>query len=97
MTDREAARQRAQMLKDLREEHKETVDRTQDLLKEQRGIQRDITKQLEEESKTVPEVAEALDMPSHDVLWHITALAKYDVVEEDGMRGGYVLYKKVEE
>jgi predicted transcriptional regulator len=85
------------MLKDLREEHKETVERTQDLLREQRWIQRDITKQLEEESKTVPDVAEALDMPSHEVLWQITALAKYDLVEEDGMRGGYVLYKKVEE
>ncbi|MFO8035641.1 MAG: hypothetical protein R6U57_03320 [Anaerolineales bacterium] len=97
MTDREAARQRAQMLKDLREEHKETVDRTQDLLREQGGIQRDITKQLEEESKTVPDVAEVLGMPSHEVLWHITALMKYDIVEEDGMRGGYVLYKKVEE
>ncbi|MGD2157692.1 MAG: hypothetical protein PVG32_12540 [Anaerolineales bacterium] len=97
MTDRKAARKRTQMLKELREEHKETVERTQELLREQKGIHREICKLLRDDSKTIPDMAAAMEMPSVEVLWHITALRKYDIVEEDGMCGEYVLYKRVEE
>jgi len=97
MTDRKAARKRSQMLKELRQEHAETVARTQDLLREQKGIHRELCKLLRDGSKTVPDLAEAIDLPSEDVLWHVTALKKFDIVEEDGMCGDYVLYKQVEE
>jgi predicted transcriptional regulator len=97
MTDREAAKARTEMLKRLRSEHAETVARTQELLKEQKKIHKDICQLIRNESKTVPEVAEALGMPTHEVLWHLTALKKYDIVVEDGMCGEYVLYKRVEE
>ncbi|MFN2111972.1 MAG: hypothetical protein ACK2TT_02525 [Anaerolineales bacterium] len=97
MSDREAAKQRAQVLKDLRQEHQETVERTQALLKEQGKIEREILNLIKEESLTVPAIAEKLEMPSHRVLWFLTALKKYDQVSEDGMDGEYVLYKRREE
>jgi predicted transcriptional regulator len=97
MSNREAAKQRAQVLKDLRQQHQATVDRTQALLKEQSKIERDILTLIQDESLTVPAIAEVLDLPSHRVLWFLTALKKYDQVSEDGMDGEYVLYKRREE
>jgi predicted transcriptional regulator len=97
MSDREAAKKRAQILKDLRAKHQETVDRTQALLKEQGKIERNILKTIKEESKTVPMIAAELEIPTHRVLWFLTALKKYDQVKEDGMDGEYVLYKRREE
>lgn len=97
MSRREAAKRRSQMLKDLRSKHQDSVDRTQELFREQKKIERVICKQIREKSKTVPEVAEDIGLPPHRVLWFLTALVKYDIVREDGMCGEYVLYKRKEE
>jgi len=97
MSQREVAKKRTEMLKRLRAERPETVERTQALLKEQKTIQNQICQAIREKPKTVPEVAEAVGMPTHEVLWHLTALKKYDVVAEAGMCGEYVLYRRVEE
>jgi len=95
--DRQAAKARSQMLKQLREGHQETVERTQSLLKEQKKIQRDICKVMEAGPRTVPDIAEALALPTHEVFWHLTAMKKYDLILEDSMQGEYYLYKLVEE
>ncbi|MBE9524109.1 MAG: hypothetical protein IMY76_03355 [Chloroflexi bacterium] len=92
-----AARQRTKLLKQLRAEHGETVTRTQALLKEHKIIHREICQFIRDSAKSVPEIAEAIKKPSPEVLWHLTALKKYDIVVEDGMCGDYVLYKRVEE
>ena len=92
MSEKEAKKKRAQVLKELREKHQSTVDRTQALLKEQGKIERDILKLIKEESLTVPVIASKLDLPTHRVLWFLTALKKYDLAQEDGMDGEYVLY-----
>lgn len=85
-------------LKQMREEHAETVQETQDLLKEQNRIRKLIKDSFDGESKTVPQIAELTGLPQPDVLWHITAMKKYDLVVEDGMEGFYdVLYKLAEE
>jgi len=97
MSDKDAAKTKAQILKDLRETHRTTVDRTQDLLKEQGKIEREILKLIKEESMTVPTLASRIDLPTHRVLWFLTALKKYDLVQEDGMDGEYVLYRRKEE
>ncbi len=97
MSDREAAKKQAQILKELREKHQETVDRTQALLKEQGKIERDILKLIKDRSMTVPVIAAELEMPTDRVLWFVTALKKYDQLLEDGMDGEYVLYKRREE
>ena len=97
MSDKEKARQRTQLLKSLREEHKETVEKTQTLLKEYKKIQGEICKSTREAPKTVPEIAEATGLPAHEVLWHITAMRKYDRVLETGICGEYYLYQAAKE
>ena len=85
------------MLKALRDEHAETVARTQALLKEQKQVQKLICQTIREKAKTVPEIAAEIEMPTHEVLWYLTGYKKYDIVVEEGMCGDYVLYKKVQE
>ena len=97
MSDKEATKKRAQVLKELRTKHQETVDRTQALLKEQGKVERGILKLIKEESMTVPTIASQIELPTHRVLWFLTALKKYDLVWEDGMDGEYVLYRRMEE
>ena len=46
MSDKEAGKKQAQILKELRTKNKETVDRTQALLKEQGKIERGILKKM---------------------------------------------------
>ena len=96
MSEKEAVKNRAQILKDLRVEHQTTVGRTQALLKEQSKIERAILKLIKEESMTIPTIAAQIELPTHRVLWFVTALRKYDLIREDGMDGEYVLYRKEE-
>ena len=97
MTDKEAAKKRTAVLKQLRAEHAETVTHTQALLKEQKQVQKILCQSIREKAKTVPEIAVEVDMPTHEVLWYLTAYKKYDIVAEEGMCGDYVLYKRVQE
>jgi predicted transcriptional regulator len=97
MSQREVAKKRTEMLKRLRAQRPETVERTQALLKQQKAVQNRIFQAIREDPKTVPEVAEAVGIPTHTVLWHLTALRKYGLVVEAGMCGEYVLYRRAEE
>jgi predicted transcriptional regulator len=97
MEAKEAARARTEMLKRLRDEHKGTVERTQELLKEQKRVQQAICKVVREKPKTVLEIAKETGMPTHEVLWYLTSFKKYGLVTETGMCGDYPLYQKVEE
>jgi predicted transcriptional regulator len=92
---KEAARQRADVLKRLRSEHAASVERTQELLKTQKQVQKLICQSIRDKAKTVPEIAAEVEMPTHEVLWYLTAYKKYDLVFEEGMCGEYVLYRKV--
>ena len=97
MSGKEAGKGRAQVLKDLRAKHQTTVDRTQALLKEQGKVEREILKLIKDESMTIPAIASQVELPTHRVLWFVTALKKYDQIREDGMDGEYVLYRRSEE
>jgi len=88
---------RGEMLKQLRTEHAETVARTQALLKEQKRIQKEICQTIRESAKTVPEIANAIGLPSNEVLWYLASYKKYGIVIEDGMCADYPLYRSVEE
>ncbi|MFN2138697.1 MAG: hypothetical protein ACK2UK_22265 [Candidatus Promineifilaceae bacterium] len=89
------AKQRAIMLKKLREEHKDSVARTQTLLKEQKGLRQQICRHMREEPRTIPDLAGLTGIPAPDILWHVTAMKKYGQVEEVGMCGEYYLYKNI--
>ena len=97
MTDKEKARLRSQMLKEVRVTHKETVERTQEYLKNQKKLHREIKKVIKEGPKTVPEISEATGLDSHVVLWNLTAMKKYGAVAEAGMSGEYFQYALAEE
>lgn len=91
------AKQRSQFLKQLRAEHHETVAQIQAQLKEQKNIRRQIGEVMSDAPKTVPEIAEASGLPAEQVLWHIIALKKYNLVVETGLCGEYYLYQQVKE
>ena len=88
---------RGELLKKLRAEHADTVEKTQLLLKEQKRIQREVCKFIRENPKSVPEIAEEIGLPTSEVLWYIAAFRKYGIVVEDGMCDDFPLYRKVEE
>lgn len=97
MSTKEDAKKKAQVLKRLREDHEDSVTRIQALLKEQKAIRGQICKVMRDAPKTVPEVAESTGLPADQVLWHITAMKKYDLVAEAGMCGEYYTYQLVQE
>jgi predicted transcriptional regulator len=88
---------RGALLKQLREAHAATVERTQALLREQKQMQQSICQFIRENPKTVPEIAANIGKPANEVLWYISALKKYGIVVEAGMNGDYPLYQQVEE
>jgi predicted transcriptional regulator len=89
-------RQRTALLKELREEHKDTIERTRSRLKEQKAI-RAICQAMRQGAATVPEIADASGLSSPQVLWHVTAMKKYDLVVETGQCGEYYQYALAEE
>lgn len=97
MTTKEDAKKRGIFLKRLREEHRETVTRTQALLKEQNAIRKTICQPMRQEPKTIPELAELTGIPAGQILWHVTAMKKYGLVVENGMCGEYYLYQMAED
>ena len=97
MSSKEDAQKRTQLLKQLREEHKVTVEQTQALLKEQQATRKKITNAMKEGPKTIPEIATATEIPTDEVLWYVTAMKKYGLAKEVGMSGEYFQYELSEE
>ena len=97
MTTSNKAPSRGEMLKGLREAHAATYERTQALLREQKRVQQAICGAIRENPKTVPEIAAAVNMPTHEVLWYVASFKKYGLLVEKDMCGDYPLYQKAEE
>jgi hypothetical protein len=97
MSPRNTAKERAALLKRLRAEHAVSVERTQALLKDQKRIEKLICRTIREQAKTVPDIAAEIQMPTHEVLWFLTAYKKYDMVVEEGSCGEYFLYQQIQE
>ncbi len=91
---KEKARERTQMLLELRRQHGESVKQAQDRLKEQQSIRKTLQRTLQGAPRSVPQLATATGIAAHAVLWHIAAMKKYGLVEEAGMddAGEYYLY-----
>jgi hypothetical protein len=91
--DRTAAKKRSAMLVNLRKEHREGVKAAQALMKEQQTVRKALRRALQGEPKTVPQLAESIDLPPHEVLWHIAALKKYGQVREVGLDDEWEYYQ----
>jgi hypothetical protein len=97
MSEKARKPSRAELLKTLRAEHQQSVESTRELLKEQQQIRREIGAAVEDQALTIPATAEATDLPSELVLWHVMAMKKYGLIEEMGMDGDYYTYQLVKE
>jgi predicted transcriptional regulator len=97
MSDQRKTLSRGELLKQLREAHANTVEKTQVLLREQKQMQQSICQFIRENPKTIPEIAANIKKPAHEVLWFISALKKYGIVVESGMCGDYPLYQRAKE
>jgi predicted transcriptional regulator len=96
MSTKEDAKKRTETLKRLRQEHEQTVKRTQELLREQNSIRKQIRQAMADGPKTVPEVTAATQLPGEVVMWHITAMKKYNLIAEIGMSGSFYQYQLME-
>lgn len=96
MMNREEARKRTAMLKQLREQHAEGVQATQALLKAQNETRKAVKQAMKDAARTIPEIAEATGLPAHEILWHVTAMKKYDIVREVSLSGYYYTYRLTE-
>jgi predicted transcriptional regulator len=89
---REEAKKRTELLASLREQHRDSVSKSQALLKEQQAVRRSLQRALQAGPQTIPQLAEATGFPAHQVLWYVTALKKYGQVEEVGIDEDEVYY-----
>jgi len=55
-------------------------------------IRKKIVEAIGRGPQTVPEIAEATGLPSHEVLWHVMAMKKYGDVVEGEESGDYYQY-----
>ena len=97
MSSKGEAKKRMQLLKQLREEHKDTVAQTQAMLKEQQATRKQIKTAMKAGLKTIPEIATETELPADEVLWYVTAMKKYGLVVEGEMSGEYFQYDLSEE
>ena len=96
MSTKEDAKKRTETLKRLREDHEQTVERIQALLREQNSIRKQIRQVMADGPKTVPELTAATQLPGEVVMWHITAMKKYNLIAEIGMSESFYQYQLME-
>jgi predicted transcriptional regulator len=96
MNTKTSAKEKAKQLKELREIHSETVEKTQIYLKEQQNLRKTLKSVMKNGPMTVPEIAAAADLPSEVVMWHVMAMKKYDLVTEVGQNQEYFQYALTE-
>jgi predicted Rossmann fold nucleotide-binding protein DprA/Smf involved in DNA uptake len=97
MSDKQDAKDRIELLKRLREERKDTVEKAQAYLKDQQAFRKKLREAMKGGPKTIPEIAQASQLPSDQVLWHVMAMKKYDLVREVGMSAEYYQYQLTKE
>jgi len=59
------------------------------------AARKSILKLLEIQPATIPQIAETLNMPANEALWHVTGMRKYGKVTESGEDGDYPVYALV--
>ncbi|NLI91526.1 MAG: MarR family transcriptional regulator [Peptococcaceae bacterium] len=69
-----------------------------EIIREEMVMRDRILEVLQEGSKTVPEIADAIEYPSPEVMYWVMGMRKYGYVTEDGQTDeGYFLYRPVKE
>ena len=81
----------------MRTVHAKTVNETQLHLKEQNRVRKLIKDSLGNEAKSIPDLAAEIACEPEKILWHITAMKKYNEIVEAGKSGEYYLYALAKE
>ena len=89
---KEKAQKRTKQLVELRKSRSEQVKVAQTILKEQQTVRKRILQAMRGEPKSIPQLAEATEIPAHDVLWYVASMKKYGVIVETGMDEDYEYY-----
>jgi predicted transcriptional regulator len=82
---------RSKML-ELKERRGPVSDRLLESVRQNNAAKSAIKRALAGGPLTVPEIAEAAELPTRTILWTITAMRKYGSVLEDSTDGSYVRY-----
>ena len=80
-------------LKKLREERRVWVENARRSIKAQNQIIKQIKSEITDAAKTIPEIAQATDMATSQVLLYIAGLKKYGLVVEAEKDGNYFKYR----
>lgn len=99
MTTTDEKKKRTEMLVELRKERRDAVQKAQELLKAQQSARKALERALTGGPHSVPQLAQAVNMPAHEVLWHVAGMKKYGIVAEAGTdeSGDYYLYRLTKE
>lgn len=99
MTTNEEKKKRTEMLVEMRKVHRDAVQKAQELLKVQQSARKALERALTGGPHSVPQLAQAVNMPTHEVLWHVAGMKKYGIVAEAGTdeSGDYYLYRLTKE
>lgn len=82
-------------LKPLRETRKESVERSREAVKEQNKVIKALRQALSEGGKTIPKLAEAVEMETETVLRYVSTLKKYGIIGEGRKDGSYFTYELI--
>lgn len=92
MADREEEVRAQRPIRVLKERVGGTRPEVAERSKRHRRLMKAIRTALAGRSLTVPELAAAVDSPSHEVLWMLMAMKKYGEISEGEERDGYFEY-----
>lgn len=82
-------------MKMLRQERKQFITQAREGIKEQNKIIKGIRQALSGEGKTIPELAEAVDMETDLVLRYVSTLKRYGIIGEGSKDGDYFKYELI--
>jgi len=89
--DKEKENKKAAMKK-LRAERKNLIAAASLKMKTQRKNINAIKKFLKDQAATIPDIAEAIDMPKDKTLWYIATMKKYGQIVEAQKEGSFFKY-----
>ena len=81
----------------LRERQGGISDRLKADYKQQIQIHKAIKEALKNGPRTIPDIAEAAQLPADSVMWHVIALQRYGVIARQQAAGDYYLFALMEE
>lgn len=83
-------------MKKLRRSRSEWIKKASAAVKIQKKSLKSIKEQLQKDAGTIPEIADATGMPSHEVLWFMATMKKYGEIAEAEKDGAYFRYALTE-